>query len=58
MTGWTVKPSFGKRLVATFKAGKLKHKETVVEGIDQAVAAFIGLFQGQNVGKMIVKLKG
>ena len=39
-----------------FQAGKLKHKETVVEGIDQAVAAFIGLFQGQNVGKMVVKL--
>jgi len=39
-----------------FKAGKLKHKETVVEGIDQAVAAFIGLFHGQNVGKMVVKL--
>jgi NADPH-dependent curcumin reductase CurA len=40
-----------------FKAGKLKHKETVVEGIEHAVAAFIGLFQGQNVGKMVVKLK-
>ena len=39
-----------------FKAGKLKHKETVVEGIDQSVAAFIGLFHGQNVGKMVVKL--
>jgi NADPH-dependent curcumin reductase CurA len=39
-----------------FKSGKLKCKETVVEGIDQAVAAFLGLFQGQNVGKMIVKL--
>jgi NADPH-dependent curcumin reductase CurA len=39
-----------------FKAGKLKHKETVVEGIDQAVAAFIGLFHGQNLGKMVVKL--
>lgn len=40
-----------------YKAGQLKHKETVVEGIDQAVPAFIGLFQGQNVGKMVVKLK-
>jgi NADPH-dependent curcumin reductase CurA len=39
-----------------FKAGKLKHKETVVKGIDQAAAAFIGLFQGQNIGKMVVKL--
>lgn len=39
-----------------FKAGKLKHKETVVNGIDNAAAAFIGLFHGQNVGKMVVKL--
>jgi NADPH-dependent curcumin reductase CurA len=39
-----------------FQAGKLKHKETVMEGIDQAVAAFLGLFQGQNTGKMVVKL--
>ena len=39
-----------------FKAGKLKHKETLVEGIDNAVAAFLGLFHGQNVGKMVVKL--
>ena len=30
--------------------------QTVVEGIDQAVAAFIGLFHGQNLGKMVVKL--
>ncbi len=39
-----------------FKAGKLKHKETVVKGIAQAVGAFIGLFQGQNIGKMVVDL--
>jgi hypothetical protein len=39
-----------------FRAGKLKNKETVAEGIDQAVGAFIGLFHGRNTGKMIVKL--
>jgi hypothetical protein len=39
-----------------FKAGKLKHKETVVKGIEQAVGAFIGLFDGQNIGKMVVEL--
>jgi NADPH-dependent curcumin reductase CurA len=39
-----------------FRAGKLKSKETVVEGLEQAVDAFLGLFQGQNVGKMVVKL--
>jgi NADPH-dependent curcumin reductase CurA len=38
------------------RAGKVKNKETVVEGIDQAVGAFLGLFRGQNVGKMVVKL--
>ena len=39
-----------------FRTGKLKNKETVVKGIDKAVDAFIGLFQGQNVGKMVVDL--
>ncbi|HLO49792.1 MAG TPA: NADP-dependent oxidoreductase [Kamptonema sp.] len=39
-----------------FQAGKLKNQETVVAGIDRAVDAFIGLFEGKNVGKMVVKL--
>jgi NADPH-dependent curcumin reductase CurA len=47
---------FEKEVGGYFRAGKLKHKETVVEGIDKAAGAFIGLFQGQNVGKMVVKL--
>jgi NADPH-dependent curcumin reductase CurA len=34
----------------------VKHKETVAKGIDNAVGAFLGLFQGKNVGKMVVKL--
>jgi NADPH-dependent curcumin reductase CurA len=40
-----------------FDGGQLKSQETVVEGIDQAVAAFIGLFEGKNTGKMLVKLR-
>jgi hypothetical protein len=47
---------FEKEVGGYFRAGKLKNKETVVEGIGQAVGAFLGLFQGQNVGKMVVKL--
>ncbi len=39
-----------------FRAGTLKNRETVVQGIDRAVDAFIGLFKGENTGKMIVKL--
>jgi NADPH-dependent curcumin reductase CurA len=47
---------FEKEVGGYFQAGKLKSKETVVEGIDQAVGAFLGLFNGSNIGKMIVKL--
>jgi NADPH-dependent curcumin reductase CurA len=38
------------------KDGKLKYEETILEGIDQAPAALIGLLQGQNTGKMLVQL--
>ena len=47
---------FEKEVGGYFRGGKLKNKETVVDGIDQAVGAFIGLFAGKNVGKMVVKL--
>jgi len=47
---------FEKEVGEYVKAGTVKHKETVAEGIDKAPNAFIGLFQGQNVGKMVVKL--
>ena len=47
---------FEKEVGGYFRAGKLKNQETVVAGIDQAVSAFLGLFEGKNVGKMVVKL--
>jgi NADPH-dependent curcumin reductase CurA len=39
-----------------FQAGKLRNKETVATSIDRAADAFLGLFDGKNVGKMVVKL--
>jgi len=47
---------FEREVGGYFKTGKLKSKETVVKGIDQAVDAFLGLFEGRNVGKMVVEL--
>ena len=47
---------FEKEVGGYFRAAKLKNKETVVEGIGHAVEAFIGLFAGTNVGKMVVRL--
>jgi NADPH-dependent curcumin reductase CurA len=35
--------------------GRLSFSETIVEGFHQLPAAFIGLFEGKNTGKMIVK---
>jgi len=37
------------------KQGKLKFKETVVEGFDNTPQALIDLLEGKNIGKMIVK---
>jgi NADPH-dependent curcumin reductase CurA len=37
-------------------SGRLRARETVVEGLDQAPGAFLDLLRGGNVGKMIVKL--
>jgi NADPH-dependent curcumin reductase len=37
-------------------AGKLKYRESVLEGIDKAPAGLIGLLKGGNFGKQLVKL--
>jgi hypothetical protein len=47
---------FQEEVGAYLRAGTLKHKETLADGIDHAVTAFMGLFDGTNVGKMIVRL--
>jgi len=37
-------------------SGRVRAGETVVEGIDSAAEAFLGLFRGDNTGKMLVRL--
>ncbi len=49
-------PEFLAEVGGWLKAGRIAYQETVVEGIDRAVAAFLGLFSGDNTGKMVVRL--
>lgn len=38
------------------ESGRIRARETVVEGLENAVDAFLTLFSGDNFGKMVVKL--
>ena len=49
-------PRFIEEARPLWSAGKLRSKETIVNGIDRAPQAFIDMLRGVNVGKMLVKL--
>lgn len=38
------------------REGRMKYQETIMDGIENAPAALIGLLQGENTGKMLVRL--
>ena len=37
-------------------AGRIKYRETVADGLENAPSAFIGMLQGKNFGKQVVRL--
>jgi NADPH-dependent curcumin reductase CurA len=38
------------------RAGRIKYREDIVEGLDAAPTAFIGLLEGRNFGKLLVRV--
>lgn len=44
------------RMAQWIQSGEMKYKEDVVEGLENAPAAFLKLFSGENFGKLLVKV--
>ena len=52
-------PHFGdfqKQMSKWLTTGKIKYREDIVEGLEHAPQAFIGLLQGENFGKLVVQV--
>ncbi len=43
-------------LIGWVASGKIKYRESVAQGLENAPRAFIGLLKGENLGKQLVKL--
>ena len=44
------------RLTGLVREGKISYREHIVEGLENAPSAFMGLFSGANFGKMLVRV--
>jgi len=49
-------PDFVADMSGWLAAGKIKYREEMVEGLDNAPQAFLGLFKGENFGKLVVRV--
>jgi NADPH-dependent curcumin reductase CurA len=51
-----LRPQFLKDMMGWIADGKLAWEDTIMDGVEKAPDAFIGLFSGGNTGKMLVRL--
>jgi NADPH-dependent curcumin reductase CurA len=51
-----MRDDFLRDMSAWLASGRITYRETVREGIDSAPEAFLGLFSGANIGKMVVRV--
>jgi NADPH-dependent curcumin reductase len=52
----TQRAEFLEHMTRWVREGRVKYREDVVDGLENAVSAFKGLFHGQNFGKLLVKV--
>jgi NADPH-dependent curcumin reductase CurA len=51
-----LRPQFLTDMKRWLSEGRIQYRSTILQGIEQAPAALIGLFSGTNIGKMLVQL--
>ena len=51
-----LREQFVQEVAGWLREGRLSYDETIVDGIEQAPEAFLGLLRGENLGKMLVRL--
>lgn len=49
-------PEFAKEMTAWIEAGKIKYREEIIYGLENAPEAFIGLLNGDNFGKRVIRV--
>jgi NADPH-dependent curcumin reductase CurA len=49
-------PEFYAEMAPWVASGAVKSRQTIVDGLEQTPEAFLGLFRGENIGKMLVRL--
>jgi NADPH-dependent curcumin reductase CurA len=50
------RPQFLTDMSRWIREGRIRWNETILDGIENAPKAFVGLFQGENIGKMLVQV--
>lgn len=49
-------PEFAKEMGAWVEAGKIVYREEIIDGLEQAPRAFIGMLRGENFGKLVIRV--
>ena len=49
-------PAFAADMAEWLKDGRIKYRETVVEGLENMPRALVGLFRGENFGKLLARV--
>ncbi|MGO1501851.1 MAG: NADP-dependent oxidoreductase [Marinobacter sp.] len=49
-------PEFAKEMGAWVESGKIKYREEIIDGLENAPDAFIGLLNGDNFGKRVIRV--